>query len=378
MSRSRLFQPIRVGSVDVPNRLWMPPMCQYSAAPSGPGLGRPTDWHLVHYGARALGGVGAVVVEATAVVPRGRISINCLSLHDDALIPDFARLADVIHAGGARAFIQLNHAGRKASGRPMWAEADGPATPDIGGWEPVGPSPIPFAEGLPVPRPLTGEETAAVPGAFADAARRAVAAGFDGVQIHGAHGYLLHQFLSPASNARSDRWGGSGENRARLMRQTVRATRAAIGDAALMIRLSATDWVEDDSRPGAASWTLADTRGLVVDLVGDGADMINVSTGGNVVTRVPAGPGYQVPAARAVREALRSAGAPVPVAAVGLISSAAQAEQILVSGDADVIEIGRPLLTDPMIGRAWASRLRAEATALPAPPRQYERGTRRL
>ncbi len=369
MTAPRLFAPLKVGSVEAPNRLWMPPMCQYSAAPAGDGLGRPTDWHLVHYGARALGGVGAVIVEATGVVPEGRISVGCLSLHDDSRIPDFARLADVIHEGGAKAFIQLNHAGRKGSSRVQWESDRGPAPVDEGGWETVAPSPIPFGPDDPSPRALEAEEIAGIVGAFAAAARRAVDAGFDGVQIHGAHGYLLHQFLSPDSNRRSDEWGGSFEGRSRLIREVVRRVRDSIGDAALLVRLSATDWLEDDARPGARSWTLADTTRLAPLLVGDGADMLCLSTGGNALAPIPIGPGYQVFAAHAVRRALADAGLSAPVSTVGLIRSAEQAEQILLDGSADVVEIGRDLLADPMLPRLWAARLRAE---LPMPP-QYNR-----
>lgn len=375
MSSARLFQPLFVRGLSIANRLWMPPMCQYSAAASGEAMGRPNDWHIVHYGARALGGVGAVIVEATGVVPEGRISVGCLSLHDDEQIPSFARLADIIHAGGVAAFIQLNHAGRKASSRREWSSQKGKAGPEEGGWQTLAPSPIPFADEEPTPRELTEEEIDALIDSFAEAARRAVEAGFDGVQIHGAHGYLIHQFLSPASNARTDRWGGSFENRTRFAREVVRRTRAAIGEKALLVRLSATDWLEDDSAAGAGSWTVADTRRLAVALVDDGADIINISTGGNALAKIPAGPGYQVDSAAAVRRALREAGDETPVAAVGLILDAYQAEQILVSGQADIIEIARPLLSDPMLPRVWAAKLRAEATELPV---QYARGSVRL
>lgn len=371
MGRSLLFQPLTVRGLDLPNRLIMPPMCQYSAAPVGPELGRPNTWHLVHYGSRAQSGVGAVVVEATGVVPEGRISVACLSLHDDAQIPYFKLLADVIHAGGARAFIQLNHAGRKGSSRRAWEEAEGPATPEIGGWEPVAPSAIPMSEDGLTPRELTDAEVDALADSFATAARRAISAGFDGVQIHGAHGYLIHQFLSPASNARADRWGGDFEGRTRFVHEVVRRTRAAIGEGPLLIRLSATDWVEADSLPGERSWTLADTCRLVPSLVADGVDMVDISTGGNMLADIPAGPGYQVAAASAVRETLRGSGLETPVSAVGLILSATQAEQILVSGDADAVEIGRPLLADPTLLRLWETQLRAEATPLPP---QYLRG----
>lgn len=374
MPHSRLFEHVTVGSLEVRNRLWMPPMCQYSAAPMGPELGRPTDWHQVHYGARALGGVGAVIVEATGVVPEGRISVNCLSLHDDAQIPSFARIAHLIHAGGARAFIQLNHAGRKGSDRAGWES--GPATVDEGGWQTVAPSAIPFAAGKPVPLELDERGIAGVVKAFAAAARRALEAGFDGVQVHAAHGYLIHQFLSPASNHRTDRWGGGFEGRTRLAREVVRAIRAEVGTAPVLVRISATDWTQEypaDRRPG---WTLEETQRLAPLLVADGADMINVSTGGNVAdARIGSGPGYQVFAAAAVRRSLAEAGVGdrVPVAACGLILQAEQAEQILADGAADVIETGRVLLSDPMAPLVWRARLRQPS----AWPNQYLRATAR-
>ncbi len=384
MPRSQLFSPVTVAGLDVRNRLWMPPMCMYSAAPTGEELGRPTAWHQVHYGARAIGGVGAVVVEATGVVPEGRISVNCLSLHDDAQIPSFAAVADRIHAGGARAFIQLNHAGRKGSSRAGWET--GWPTAEEGAWQVVAPSAIPFDASSPMPRALSEGEIPALVESFAEAARRAMEAGFDGVQVHAAHGYLIHQFLSPASNRRSDRWGGDFAGRTRFAREVVRAIRTRIGDAPLLVRISATDWTQEYPADGRPGWTLADTERLAPLLAEDGASMINVSTGGNVAdARVGGGVGYQVFAAAAVRRALSDDGgaigaaAPVPgspripVSACGLIVSAQQAEQILVDGSADVIEIGRVLLSDPMAPQAWASRLRADAPV----PDQYLRGTRR-
>ena len=373
MSRARLFEPVLVGGLEVPSRLWMPPMCQYSAAPVGAGMGMPGDWHRLHYGTRALGGVGAVIVEATAVVPEGRISVNCLSFHEDACIPAFGELARLIHAGGAAAFIQLNHAGRKGSARAGWLE--GHAGAEEGGWQVVAPSPIPFAPGWPVPRELTDEDVLGVVEAFAQAARRAVEAGFDGVQVHAAHGYLIHQFLSPASNHRTDRWGGDFGGRTRLAREVVRAIRAAIGDAALLVRVSATDWTQEYPADGRAGWTLEDTLRLAPLLVEDGVDMVNVSTGGNVHdARIAGGPGYQVFAASAVRDVLGwGGGRTVPVAACGLVLAPEQAEQILADGRADVVEIGRVMLTDPMAPRVWRGRLRVEQGW----PEQLRRGTAR-
>ncbi|MCI1787173.1 MAG: NADH:flavin oxidoreductase/NADH oxidase [Actinomyces sp.] len=378
MPHAQLFTPVSIAGLTARNRLWMPPMCMYSAAPLGEELGRPTPWHQVHYGARAIGGAGAVIVEATGVVPEGRISVNCLSLHDDAQIPSFSAVVERIHAGGAAAFIQLNHAGRKGSSRAGWLT--GAAAPEEGGWQVVAPSPIPFDAGSPTPRELTEEEILGLVGAFADAAGRAIEAGFDGVQIHAAHGYLIHQFLSPASNRRADRWGGGFEGRTRFVREVVRAVRARIGDAPVLVRISATDWTQEYPSDGRPGWTLADTERLAPLLARDGASMLNVSTGGNVPdAAVGGGVGYQVFAAAGVRRALGvnegvPAGEPrIPVSACGLIVAPEQAEQILVGGDADVIEIGRVLLSDPMAPMAWAARLHVAPDA----PRQYLRATRR-
>lgn len=374
MAHTRLFEPVTVGTLEVASRMWMPPMCQYSAAPLGPELGRPTDWHLVHYGERARGGVGAVIVEATGVTPEGRISINCLSLHDDAQIASFARLADVIHAGGARAFIQLNHAGRKGSTFAGWKSGSGYPTVDEGGWETLAPSSIPFAPGDPAPRALDEEGILGIVDAFAAATRRALAAGFDGVQIHAAHGYLIHQVLSPASNARTDRWGGDFGGRTRLAREVTRAVREASGSAPVMVRISATDWTQEYAGDGRPGWTLAETERLVPLLVEEGADCVNVSTGGNVAdARISGGPGYQVFAAAAVRRALADSGRVVPVATCGLITAPEQAEQILADGCADVVETARLLLTDPWAPQAWRARLRAPYSL----PDQYLRGTHR-
>lgn len=374
MARARLFEPVTVGSLEIPNRMWMPPMCQYSARALGPEMGRPTDWHLVHYGERARGGVGAVIVEATGVTPEGRISVNCLSLHDDAQIPSFARLAEVIHAGGARAFIQLNHAGRKGSTAAGWKTGAGRPGAEEGGWQTLAPSPIPFAPGDPTPRTLDEGGIGDVIEAFARATHRALAAGFDGVQIHAAHGYLIHQFLSPASNTRTDAWGGDFEGRTRLAREVTRAVRAASGSAPVLLRISATDWTQEYPADGRPGWTLEDTRRLAPLLVEDGVDCVNVSTGGNVAdARIAGGPGYQVFASAAVRGALDAAQRVVPVSACGLVTAAEQAEQILVDGAADVVETARLLLTDPWAPQAWRTRLRAPSSL----PPQYLRGTAR-
>lgn len=323
-----LFQPMPLRGLTLRNRVWLAPMCQYSAVD-----GVVNDWHVVHLGARAQGGFGLVLAEATAVVPEGRITPDDAGLWNAEQTAAWARVVDVVHAQGAAVGVQLAHAGRKASTFRPWADARGSVPADQGGWTTLGPSGEAFPSYAP-PAEMTLEQVAAVPGQFADAARRADEAGFDVVEVHAAHGYLLHQFLSPLSNHRTDVYGGSLENRARLLQETVAAVRAAWPqDKPVLVRVSATDWTED-------GLTVADVAQVCADL--DGVDLVDVSTGGNVVAPIPVGPGYQVPAAREVREA-----SGLPVSAVGMIDSPAQAEQTLRDGAADAIMIGRGALRDP-------------------------------
>lgn len=368
---SLLFSPWKLKELEIRNRMWMPPMCQYSAASEGTSAGWPNDWHEIHYGARAAGGVGAVIVEATAVNQQGRISPFDLSLDRDEKIPGFARLARLIKEGGAAAGIQLSHAGRKAScspsGTPLWPSDV--QLPGIG-WETVAPSALPFSSRHPAPRALTIPEIRQIKQDFVDAARRAVAAGFDFIQIHGAHGYLLAQFLSPLTNRRTDEYGGDLEGRFRLWNEVLTQIRAEIGeDIPLLMRISATNWVPD-TNPLLRDTTAAEWAKIIVELQRLGVDMINVSTGALVPdVNIPVAPGYQV---RYAEEILRQN--VLPVSAVGLITEPAQAEQILVNNQANVIEVGRPLLTDPSLPLAWAARLGDEAPV----PEPYRRGTPRI
>ncbi|WP_136519028.1 NADH:flavin oxidoreductase/NADH oxidase [Cellulomonas telluris] len=359
MSTPALFTPLTLRGVTFPHRVWMAPMCQYSAEPTGPAAGVPHDWHVQHYGSRAAGGAALVITEATAVTPEGRITPFDLGLWNDAQLAGHRRLTALAHAQGARAGVQLAHAGRKASTDAPW-RGGAPLTADEGGWETVGPSAVPFAEGHPAPRGLSTAEVADVVRAFADAARRAVEAGYEVVEVHAAHGYLLHQFLSPDSNHRDDAYGGSFENRTRLVREVVEAVRAAVPeDVVVLVRVSATDWVEP------AGWTADDTVRLAADLAPLGVDMVHVSTGGNLPrVRIPAGPGYQVPFAARIR-----AEAGLPTVAVGMITDAAQAEQVLADGSADAIALARPLLADPY----WPLRAALELGVEPVVPQQYER-----
>jgi 2,4-dienoyl-CoA reductase-like NADH-dependent reductase (Old Yellow Enzyme family) len=328
-------------------------MCQYSAVE-----GRAGDWHLVHYGAFAAGGAGLVIVEASAVEARGRISPFDLGLWDDGQVEPLARVARFVEAQGAVPAVQLAHAGRKASVRPPWEQGGAPLTGE-GGWAVVGPSALPFADGHPLPTALDEAGLRGLVASFAAAARRGVAAGFRAVEVHAAHGYLLHQFLSPLSNRRTDGYGGDFAGRTRLAREVVAAVRAAVPDGMpVLVRVSATDWVE-------GGWTPDETVELARGLRGLGVDLVDCSSGGLVPSaRVPAAPGYQVPFAERVRRE-----AAVASAAVGLITSPEQAEAIVDGGRADLVLMARELLRDPHFPLRAAVALKAEGPW----PRQYLR-----
>ncbi|MDQ1129326.1 NADH:flavin oxidoreductase/NADH oxidase [Microbacterium sp. SORGH_AS_0888] len=356
MHAPRLFTPIAIRGLEVRNRLWVSPMCQYSAD-AEPGM--PTPWHLVHLGSMAAGGAGAVILEATGVVPEGRISARDLGLWNDAQRDALRPIVEFVHARGAAVGIQLAHAGRKASTHPPFGTGGRGSVPIAdGGWEAVAPSAVAFGD-YAVPRALTVDEIAGIVTAFAAAARRAVQAGFDLVELHAAHGYLLHQFLSPLSNRRSDEYGGSLENRARLLLEVLEAVRAAVGESVpVLVRFSATDWAPD-------GWTPEETSIVAGWAAARGADLFDVSTGGLVPgVDIPTGPGYQLPFAAAVRQRTG-----MPVAAVGQIDRAEQAEQALVSGQADVILSAREMLRD----RNFALRAARELGATPPVPGQYAR-----
>ncbi len=350
-----LFQPITFRSVTARNRIVVSPMCQYSAREGVPG-----DWHLVHLGARAQGGAGIVFTEATPVEARGRITPWCLGLWNEAQAEVLARIAAFIAGQGAVPAVQLAHAGRKASTRRPW-EGGGPLPAGEGGWQPIAPSALPFAPGYAVPTAMTAREIAEVTAAFRSAARLARQAGFRLLELHAAHGYLLHEFLSPLANQRTDGYGGPLEARARLLGEVLDAVRAEWpAELPLWVRLSCTDWVE-------GGWALPDTLALARLLRGRGdVDLIDCSSGGtSPAQRLPLHPGYQVPFAEAVR---REAG--IATGAVGLIRSAQQAEEILANGRADVVLLARMLLDDPH----WPLHA-ARALGWEAPwPKPYERG----
>lgn len=353
---SALFAPMTVGSLTVRNRVWVSPMCQYSVEERD---GVPTDWHLVHLGSFARGGAGLVMAEATAVVPEGRISAWDTGLWNDEQVAAWSRITEFIRSQGAVAAVQLAHAGRKASTQREW-EGAGTLPIEEGGWETVAPTASPFWNYDP-PRALTAEEIGDVVQGFADAARRAVRAGFDAVEIHAAHGYLIHQFLSPLSNERDDEWGGSLENRARLFIEVLRAVRAAV-EVPVFVRVSATDWVEPEGL------TLEETITLAQWAREEGADLYDVSSGGVAPgIKIPTAPGYQVPFATAIRE-----GAGIPVGAVGQIVESGQAEEIISSGSADAVFVARQFMRDPNLPLRWAGELGEEIEW----PIQYRRASR--
>jgi 2,4-dienoyl-CoA reductase-like NADH-dependent reductase (Old Yellow Enzyme family) len=347
---SRLFTPLTLRGVTFPNRVWAAPMCQYTSVD-----GHPTDWHLVHLGGMARGGAGAVIAEATAVRPDGRISPQDAGIWSDEQAADYTRITAFIRGQGAVPAIQLAHAGRKASTFAPW-RGRGSVPAAEGGWPTVAPSPVPF-EGYATPAALSTGEIASLVQDWGAAARRAVTAGYELIEIHAAHGYLIHEFLSPLSNHRTDAYGGDLPGRSRLLLEVVDTVRAAIPDrVVLAVRVSATDWVDG----GLIVDEVADVAAV---LAGRGVDLIDVSSGGNsTAQRIALGPGYQVPFARAVRE--RSG---LPVAAVGLITDPAQAEKILLEESADVILLGRALLREP----TWPQRAAAELGDDIAWPPQY-------
>jgi 2,4-dienoyl-CoA reductase-like NADH-dependent reductase (Old Yellow Enzyme family) len=352
-----LFTPFTLRGVTYRNRIGVSPMCQYSSTD-----GLADDWHLVHLGSRAIGGAGLVMTEATAVEARGRISPQDLGLWNDEQIPPLARIARFLRAHGAVPGLQLAHAGRKASVSRPW-EGDQPVGPPDG-WAPiVAPSALPLTERHQTPRALPEAEIAAAIGAFAAAARRAVRAGFETLEIHAAHGYLIHQFLSPVTNRRDDRWGGSFDNRVRLLLEIAAAVRGAVPESLpLFVRLSTTDWLPE------GGWTVEDSIAVARRLKGAGVDLIDCSSGGIAPgIRIDAGPGYQIANAARIR-----AEAGLPTAAIGFITAAAQAEQTLKTGQADLVLLARELLRDPY----WPLRAARELGAPPPAPVQYERAWR--
>lgn len=358
---SKLFDPLTIRDITFAHRAWMSPMMQFAAVPEGPATGTPTDWHLAHLGARAVGGAALVMLEATAVAPQGRSSDYDLGLWNDTQAGALRRLTGFLRAQGVVPGIQLVHAGRKGcTGRP-WPDPG--RTP--GSWGTVGPSAVPFGR-LPAPAELTVEQIGTLVAAFADAAARAADAGFEVLELHGAHGYLIHQFLSPESNRRTDGYGGSTASRMRFALEAVAAVRKRWPERLpLFLRISATDWLGGDTDDPRRGWTVQESVELATAVKALGVDLIDVSSGGLVPDApITVGPGYQVPFSDRIRKE-----AEIATAAVGLITEAEQADTIVGAGQADAVFLARELLRNPM----WPRQAGAAAgVVLPYPP-QYTR-----
>lgn len=353
---THLFEPLTLRDVTLRNRIGVSPMCQYSCVD-----GMATDWHLVHLGSRAVGGAGLIIMEATAITPQGRISPHDAGIWSDEHIAPLQRVTRFIKDHGAVAGIQLAHAGRKAGTPRPWEREQASSLLDFVDWNIVAPSAIPFADGWRTPRALDAGGLEAVQVAFQDGARRALDAGFDFVEIHAAHGYLLHSFLSPLSNQRDDEYGGSFENRTRLLIEVVRAVRQVWPQRKpLAVRISGTDWHAD-------GWTIPDSVALAKLLKPEGVDLVDCSSGGAVPgLQIPVGADYQVPISTAVRSE-----AGIATATVGMITQPMQADALVRNGHADVVLLGREMLRDPY----WplhAAQVVHQAQNAPVPP-QYAR-----
>jgi len=350
---SRLLEPLKIREIEFGNRLWVSPMCQYSSED-----GMPTDWHLVHLGSRAVGGAGLVMQEATAVSPEGRISPQDAGIWSDAHAEAYRRITKFIKENGAIAGIQIAHAGRKASTAAPW-NGGKKVDESAGGWQTVAPSAIAFAEDYPMPREMNAADIEKAINDFVTAAELALKAGFEVIEIHAAHGYLLHEFLSPLSNQRTDEYGGSFENRVRLPLEVTGKVRAIVpANLPVFVRISATDWTEN-------GWDLAQSVEFCRKLKEIGVDLIDCSTGGNVPhARIPVAPGYQVPFAAEIRRQAK-----ILTAAVGMITEPKQAEEILQKGEADAVMIARQFLREPYFPFRAARELGGEIDV----PKQYGR-----
>lgn len=356
MTSPKLFEPLNLRSLKIRNRIFIAAMCQYSCEAQD---GIANNWHLVHLGSRAVGGAGMIITEATAVSPEGRISPWCPGIWNSEQVAAWKQVNDFAHTQGAKTAIQLAHAGRKGSSYREWS-GSGSVPIELGGWQTVSAGDEAF-DGYEPPRQLSLSEIKELVQHFAEAAERAVLAGFDAVEIHAAHGYLIHQFLSPLTNQRDDEYGGSLENRARFLLEIVAAVRSTLGhNIPLMVRFSATDYKE-------GGWDKEQTAQVAKWCADAGADLFDISSGGLITgVQIPTGPGYQVPLAEFVAEEVEQ-----PVGAVGQITDAHQAEEILQSGDVEVILIGRASLRDPYWPLRAAHELNAELSYWPP---QYRRG----
>lgn len=358
MTLPKLFEPLNLRSLQIRNRIFIAAMCQYSCEFQD---GIVNQWHVVHLGSRAVGGAGMIISEATAVTPEGRISPWCPGIWNFDQVAAWAEVNAFAHSQGAKTAIQLAHAGRKASSYREWSGPGSGSVPqELGGWKTVSATEEAF-DGYEPPRRLRVSEIKELVKDFADAAKRSILAGFDAVEIHAAHGYLIHQFLSPLSNQREDEYGGSLENRARFLLEIVAAVRATLGhNIPLMVRFSATDYKE-------GGWDKEQTAIVAKWCAEAGADLFDISSGGLITgVQIPTGPGYQVPLAQFVADEVER-----PVGAVGQITDAHQAEEILQKGDVEVILIGRASLRDPYWPLRAAHELKAEINYWPP---QYRRG----
>ena len=365
-----LFAPLTLRSVTLPRRIVVSSMCQYSSDD-----GFASDWHLVHLGSRAVGGAALVMTEASAVTPEGRISPQDLGIYKDAHIDKLKRITSFLHENGSFAGMQLAHAGRKGSTARPWEKAR-VVPPSEGGWTNVfAPSALTFGDNYPHPIALDRDGIERIKTAFVDAARRALAAGFDVIELHAAHGYLLHEFLSPISNQRTDEYGGSFDNRIRFLIEITDAVRRVWPDSLpIFVRMSATDWVEnpdtgkpaDYSAPGSElGWTLEQSIELASQLRNRGVDLIDVSSGGNLaVAKIPTGPGYQTHFAERIRRE-----ANIPTGTVGMVTDPVQADHVIRSGQADVVLLAREMLRDPY----WPLRAARELKQEISWPAQYLR-----
>lgn len=369
---SALFEPLTLREVTFPNRVWMAPMCQYSADDAGQYVGVAGDWHRTHLVSRAVGGAGLIITEATAVSPEGRISPSDLGIWNDTQADALAKIVAEIASFGSVPGIQLAHAGRKGSTAAPWLGGKSLPAEDPRSWETVGPSAVAFGD-YATPREATDDDITKIVDDFRSAAQRALKAGFKVAEVHGAHGYLLHQFLSPASNTRTDAYGGDFAGRTRLLIEVVDAVREVWpAELPVFVRLSATDWLDEpESTEGAAeleapSWTSDQTVALSQILTEHGVDLVDTSTGGNVHAKIPVGPGYQVPFARRIQNETT-----MPAAAVGMITEPKQAEDIVSLGEATAVLLARELLRDPYWPRRAARELGVEM--IPAVAPQYER-----
>jgi len=348
-----LFSPLKIKNIELKNRIAVSPMCEYSSED-----GFANDWHLVHLGSRAVGGAGLIITEATAVSPEGRITAADLGIYKDEHIDKLKQITEFIHAHGAVAGIQLAHAGRKASHKSPWDGGKQILSDQPGGWQTVAPSAIPFTENEEAPLELDKAGIEKIKADFKAATTRAIKAGFKVIELHGAHGYLVHEFLSPLSNVRTDEYGGSFENRIRLLLEIIESVQEVWpADNPLFVRISASDWTE-------GGWTSDDSVALAKILKDKGVDLVDCSSGGNVASaKIPVGPGYQVQFSEAVRKT------GILTGAVGLITEALQADSIIQTGHADIVFLAREMLRDPHFPLRAAHELGAEVKW----PLQYER-----